>query len=195
VGVAVAASLCSAASADTFLLDIPDGVGTDITWSSESGAVGSFFDISAEHLNFYATGYGTPGVVFAWDYASQPGGVDAVGSLELSVFDPSEMLLSGVAFDISGYLDRESNSAVRVYADDSVVFEADFSLAGASEVATVAVEFGASSSVRIELENTSPWAWTGLDNIAVSGAAVPAPGALALLGVAGIVGGRRRRTA
>jgi MYXO-CTERM domain-containing protein len=32
-----------------------------------------------------------------------------------------------------------------------------------------------------------------IDNIVVSGTAIPAPGALALLGVAGLIGARRRR--
>ena len=124
-----------------------------------------------------------------------PYGTNATGILDLITIDPSSRMISAVEFNISGYLTNESNSIVRVYADDELVFEDDFSLAGADEIALISSDFGAASSVRIELDNTSQWAWTGLDNILVTSMTVPAPGALALLGVAGIVGKRRRRTA
>ena len=192
VAVAIAASLPGAVMADTILLDIPDGDGTDIVWASGGGANSSFFDISSQNLNFWDDGYGTPGVVYAWDI---PNFTNVTGILDLTALDPSSMMIAAVNFDISGYLNEESNSMVRVYADDELVFEDDFSLAGADEIALISANFGAASSVRIELDNTSTWAWTGLDNILVTSMTVPAPGALALLGVAGIVGKRRRRTA
>ncbi|MDG2020877.1 MAG: hypothetical protein P8J59_02905 [Phycisphaerales bacterium] len=199
VAVAIAASLPGAVMADTILLDIPDGDGTDVVWASGGGAKSPFFDISSQNLNFYESGYGTLGVVYAWDNAAvdedHPYGTNATGILDLITIDPSSRMISAVEFNISGYLTNESNSIVRVYADDELVFEDDFSLAGADEIALISSDFGAASSVRIELDNTSPWAWTGLDNILVTSMTVPAPGALALLGVAGIVGKRRRRTA
>ena len=197
--VAASATLVGVASADTVLLDIPSGTGTDIVWSSGAGATSMFFDIAAENFNFYETGYGSPGVVYAWDEAAvddeNPWGTNATGVIDLVAVDPASKVLSALEFQISGYESYTSESIVRVYAGDSLVFSEAFSLAGNSEIEMISVTFAESSSVRIELDNTSPWAWTGLDNIAVSSAAVPAPGALALLGVAGLVGGRRRRTA
>lgn len=197
VAVAIAASLPGAVMADTILLDIPDGNGTDIVWTSGGGAKSSLFDISSQNLNFYESGYGTLGVVYAWDEAAvdedHPYGTNATGILDLTALDPLSRMISAVNFDISGYLNYESNSMVRVYADDELVFEDDFSLAGADEIALISANFGAASSVRIELDNTSPWAWTGLDNITVSSIAVPGPGGLAIAAIFGL-GRRRRRT-
>ncbi|MAB72153.1 MAG: hypothetical protein CMJ54_06565 [Planctomycetaceae bacterium] len=158
-----------------------------------------FFDIASENFNFYETGYGSPGVVYAWDEDAvddeNPWGMNATGAIDLVAVDPASKVFSALEFEISGYENYTSESIVRVYADESLVFSGEFSLAGNSEIEMVSLTFEESSSIRIELDNTSPWAWTGLDNIAVSSAAVPAPGAIALLGLAGIVGGRRRRTA
>ena len=197
--VAASAALVGVASADTVLLDIPSGTGTDIVWASGGGATSMFFDIASENFNFYETGYGSPGVVYAWDEAAvddeNPWGMNATGAVDLIAVDPASKVLSALEFQISGYENYTSESIVRVYADDSLVFSGAFSLAGNSEIEIVSLTFDESSSVRIELDNTSPWAWTGLDNIAVSSATVPAPGAIALLGLTGIVGGRRRRTA
>jgi MYXO-CTERM domain-containing protein len=197
--VAASATLVGVASAEIVLLDIPSGTGTDIVWASGGGASSMFFDITSENFNFYETGYGSPGVVYAWDEAAvdddNPWGTNATGVISLFANDPASKVISTLDFQISGYETYASESIVRVYADESLVFTGAFNLAGNSEVETISVAFGESSSVRIELDNTSPWAWTGLDNIAVSSASVPAPGALALLGLAGIVGGRRRRSA
>ena len=68
--VAIAASLPVGVFADSILLDIPDGDGTDIVWTSGSGAKSSFFDISSQNFNFYEPDYGTPGIVYAWDHDS-----------------------------------------------------------------------------------------------------------------------------
>ena len=200
VAVAIAASLPGAVMADTILLDIPDGDGTDIVWTSGGGAKASFFDISSQNLNFYEPDYGTPGIVFAWDYENvdeeHPFGTNSLGTLDLTSADPSQFLIGSVSFDISGYLSNASASTITVWADDDLVFQGDYVLAGNSEIESVLVNFtDGASVVRIGLQNTSPWAWTGLDNILVTSMTVPAPGALALLGVAGIVGKRRRRTA
>ena len=199
VAVAIAASLPGAVMADTVLLDIPDGNGTDIVWTSGSGAKSSFFDISSQNFNFYEPDYGTPGIVYAWDHDSvdeeHPFGTNSTGVLALIANSPSEFRIGSVAFDISGYLTYSSASTVTVWADDVLAYQGDFELAGNSEINSIFVELSGASNVRIELDNTSPWAWTGLDNILVTSMAVPAPGAFALLGVAGIVGKRRRRTA
>jgi MYXO-CTERM domain-containing protein len=188
LAVAIAASLSSAVVADTILLDIPDGIESDIIWTSGGGAKSPFFEISSQNLNFWDSGYGTPGVVYAWDI---PNLTNATGILDLTAIDPSTRMLSSVTFDLSGYLTEESNSMVRVYADNEMIFEDDFSFAGADGLETISLNFTAASNVRIELDNTSPWAWTGLDNILVTSMAVPAPGALAAFAVVGL--GRRRR--
>ncbi|MCP4068465.1 MAG: PEP-CTERM sorting domain-containing protein [Phycisphaeraceae bacterium] len=73
--------------------------------------------------------------------------------------------------------------------------EQDFYFDGNQGSERLNLETNYASEIQIEVENIGVWASVGLDNIAISTMTVPAPGALALLGVAGIVGGRRRRTA
>ena len=156
-----------------------------------------FFDIASSNFNFYGSDYGTDGVVYAWNKDAvdedNPWGSNETGSVEFSAIDPSAMLFSSLEFQISGYLSYQSNSAVRVFADGALIFSEEFSLAGNSQVETISLAIDLASTLRIELDNTDDWAWTGLDNIEINGANVPAPGALALLGIAGVAGSRRRR--
>ncbi len=187
--VAITVPLAGTAMAELVLLDIPTGDGTNIVWSSQIGATQSFFDIESQNFNFYESGYGTPGIVFAWDYEA---GVNATGVLELAAVEPSSTVFNTLEFQISGYLDRLSESLVRVFADDQEVFSEAFSLFGSSDIRTIQLDVMSASNLRIELDN-SGWAWTGLDNIGVTSMNVPAPGALALLGLAGVAGNRRRR--
>ena len=196
--VAIAASLPVGVFADSILLDIPAGDGQDIVWISGGGAKSSFFDISSQNLNFYEADYGTPGVVYAWDYDSvddeNPFGTNSTGTLSLIASNPSQFRIGSVAFDISGYLTYASASTVTVWADDVLAYQGDFVLAGNSEINSIFVELSGASEVRIDLENTSPWAWTGLDNILVTSSIVPAPGALAAFAVFGLARRRRRNS-
>lgn len=189
VAVALAMPLAGTARAELVLLDIPSGVGTNIVWSSQTGAAQSFFDIESQNFNFYETGYGTPGIVYGWDYGTD---VNATGVLELAAVDPGSTVFYSLEFQISGYLDYLSESLVRVFADDQEVYSEAFSLDGSSDVRTIQLDVMSSSNLRIELDN-SGWAWTGLDNIGVTSMTVPAPGVLALLGIAGVARNRRRR--
>ena len=189
VAIALTMPLTGTAMADVVLLDIPSGDGTSIVWSSQAGAAESFFDIESQNFNFYETGYGTPGIVYAWDSVA---GVNATGMVELSSIDPEAEAFSNLQFQISGYLDRLSESLVRVFADEEEIYSEAFSLDGSFDIRTIQLDVAYASHLRIELDNTSAWAWTGLDNIEISSMSVPAPGALALLGLAGIAGRRRR---
>lgn len=52
----------------------------------------------------------------------------------------------------------------------------------------------ASAYIRISFDgSTGQTGSNGLDNIIISGSVIPAPGAVALVGVAGLIGGRRRK--
>ena len=55
------------------------------------------------------------------------------------------------------------------------------------------VDVEAGSSFEIVFDNYYRPAYVGLDNVAFNIVNVPAPGALALLGIAGVAGNRRRR--
>jgi MYXO-CTERM domain-containing protein len=60
----------------------------------------------------------------------------------------------------------------------------------------IAADNQASVIIRFKVVTAGTSTTTGtnrIDNIVVSGTAIPAPGAIALLGVAGLVGARRRR--
>jgi MYXO-CTERM domain-containing protein len=100
------------------------------------------------------------------------------------------------SLDLSGWGDyAESAAWIRVSVDGEPVYEQDFYFDGNQGSERLILESAYASQIQIAVENIGIWASVGLDNIAISTMAVPAPGAIALLGVAGIAGGRRRRTA
>ena len=191
-------SFSATAFADTTLLDIPSGYQHDITWQTETGGSGFAsgssdlpFSISSEFIAFSEDNWATPGNVYAWDWETY---TNQVGTI---FFDADEeSLISLQAFDLSGFGDYSESAAwIRVFADEELIFEGDYYFDGNQGVDRVELDFGFASSYQVQIENIGVWASVGIDNIAVSSIAVPAPGVLALLGVAGLVGNRRRRTA
>ncbi|MHC4794599.1 MAG: PEP-CTERM sorting domain-containing protein [Planctomycetota bacterium] len=190
----IALGLSASAIADITTLDIPSGYQHDITWMSGDGQEGIApinFDISSEFIAFSEDNWATPGNVYAWDwdtYTSQIG---------LITFTADEgHLVSLDSLDLSGWGDyAESAAWIRVSVDGEPVYDQDFYFDGNQGSERLILESAYASQIQIAVENIGIWASVGLDNIAISTMAVPAPGALALLGVAGIAGGRRRRTA
>lgn len=92
---------------------------------------------------------------------------------------------------------------VRVFINGASAYPVQTSISGASGTLTInAIDFGlaASSAAAVpsfEMEffrsGSSASGSLTITNLVANGAAVPAPGALALLGAAGLVGGSRRR--
>jgi MYXO-CTERM domain-containing protein len=189
----VALGISASAIAEVTTLDIPSGYQHDITWMSgeREGLSPINFDISSEDIAFSEDNWATPGNVYAWDwdtYTSQTGVI---------TFTAEEgHLIAFGGLDLSGWGDyAESAAWIRVRVGGENVLEQDFYFDGNQGSERLNLEPNYASEIQIEIENIGVWASVGLDNITVSSVAVPAPGAIALLGLAGIVGGRRRRTA
>ena len=183
------AAISGAAAAEEVLLDIPDGNQHDIVWSSQSGVVDFGFDISSEHIAFSQDNWATPGNVYAWDWETY---TNQIGTITFDAHVDTLISLDG--FDLSGFGSyAESAAWIRVHRDGELVFEDDFFFDGNLGTADLSFDFGSGSQFMIEIENIGPWASVGVDNIEMSSMTVPAPGALALLGIAGVAGSRRRR--
>ena len=185
-----AGSLASTVSAGVTLLDIPSGYQNDVVWSSsQAGFDGPDFSIQSQFMAFSEDNWATPGNVYAWDwdtYTSQ------VGTVTFTANEGSFLRLS--EFNVSGWGDYLASAAeIRIFADDELVFGSEFRFAGSAESELVGLDSVMASSYRIELENIGQWASIGLDNLVIQTSTVPAPGAIALLGLAGAATSRRRR--
>ncbi len=177
------------AAADMVLLDLPSGNQHDIVWSSQSGLADFGFDISSEYVAFSQDNWATPGNVYAWDWTSYS---SRIGSITFDAHPDSLISLEG--FDLSGFGSyAESAAWIRVRRDGELVFENDFYFNGLLGTENLSFDFGTGSQFVIEIENIGQWASVGVDNIAINSSTVPAPGALALLGLAGVARNRRRR--
>ena len=149
----------------------PAGNGSTYALSSNAWDVGDYYQISLA-----TTGYS--GVSVAWEQtrsSTGPAGFEAVLSVD-----------GGSTFSSLGsYTVNQVNWSATV----PVTTSSFGSLASAADnKASVIIRF------KVVTAGTSTTTGTNrIDNIVVSGTAIPAPGALALLGVAGLVGSRRRR--
>ena len=183
------ATVSATVLADTVMFDIPSGYHNDVQWSSYQNAKQETILVDSEYIAFKENGFAFEGAVRAWDHAS---GANEKGKIYFDAMEGWHM--SGIAFDVSGFKEFESSVRLKVVIDGNVFKDKTWSFSGNEDSRSKSWDFGSEvSNVKIVIENLNGSPYTGFDNIAFS--AVPAPGALALLGVAGIVGGRRRRTA
>ena len=191
VAASVGGVVCGTAHADLHTLDIASGSGTQIDWMSvEAGLGGVPFSVASSNLNFKEHGFATQGVVRAWDFeASQ----NAMGVLTLTAAEGHAF--DSFGFDLSGKWQDFSHAQIGIYLDGELWRFGSWHLNGNSTLVEKfwAIEGGA-TEIRLELSNLTNNAAAGLDNIEIgSFSTVPAPGALALLGLAGVAGTRRRR--
>ena len=146
----------------------PSGNGSTYALSSNSWSVGDYYQISLA-----TTGYG--GVSVAWDQtrsSTGPAGFEAVLSVD-----------GGSTFSSLG---SYTVNQVSWSATVPVTTSSFGSLASAADnQASVIIRFKAVTA------GTAPSGTNRIDNIVVSGV-IPAPGAIALLGLAGLIGRRRR---
>lgn len=173
------------------MLDFPEGEQNSnvFVWSSSPGLM-SGFEASSEYFNFQDLGHwATPGNIFAYDFGSDS---SQVGRIVLDADDDRTIEL--LTLDVSGWSNASATSELRVFVDGEMAYQEVFAMSGQVDFANLDFEGISGGVIEIELENLVN-VGVGLDNILVSTTAVPAPGAIALLGLAGIVGGRRRRTA
>ncbi len=181
-------SLAAAATAETnFMLDIPSGSGTNIDWSSSAGIEAMPFSLESEHMNFRLGGFATEGVVRAWDFDND---VNVRGKIFLTAAEG--YVFTSISFDLSGFKEYESEARFKVKLNGELWKDKIWSFDGNQDLIHRDWDLdGPVTSIEIVLENLNDAAFTGLDNINLG--TVPAPGAVALLGLAGVVGSRRRR--
>ena len=186
--VASTAFCCSAAFADITLLDIPDGVqGTTIfDWSSEQGVNNWGFTPNSTNIWFHGDdGWASQGVLYVK-------GNDATGVIDLVAETGFEITLE--SFAIAGWNSAAAEADFRLFIDGELTYDSILAVAGGDDYQTFTFDQLDVTGSVISLEFTNlTTSRVGIDNIEVGSINVPAPGALALLGIAGVAGSRRRR--
>ena len=159
----------------------PAGNGSTYSLSANTWGVGDYFQVTLD-----TRGYGD--ISISWDQTRSSTGP--------SVFNLTMSVDGGVNFTTvnTGY-----SVVVAGGAGTGTTSWSTLSTGAQTGFTTTTIAGSAAAqkaSVIFRFVNTSTVAVGGtnrIDNILVTGNAVPAPGALALLGVAGLVGSRRRR--
>ena len=170
-GALTSGSMLSGTHSSAAAWSSPAGNGSSYALSSNTWNVGDYYQISLA-----TTGYSAVSV--AWDQTRSntgPAGFEAVLSVDGgSTFSSlGSYTVNAVTWSTSVPVTTSSFASVASAADNQ---------------ASVIIRF------KVVTAGTSTTTGTNrIDNIVVSGTAVPAPGAIALLGVAGLVGSRRRR--
>lgn len=162
----------------------PAGNGSAYSFSSNGWTLGDWYQAT-----FDTTGYSD--VSFAWDMTRSSTG-PATWIVEMSVNGGAfSTLIASYSCIQAGATGSGTNS----WSSSSTNYQSAFTT-------TVALGAGADDAAQVTVRirslvgptGSNPGAGTArIDNVMVNGTAVPAPGALALLGVAGLVGSRRRR--
>lgn len=177
------------ASAELTLLDIPSGSGESIDWSSSQGLAEMPFSITSQDMSFKQLNFATLGNIRAWDSEL---GVDKRGKVWFTAAE--DVALTSLSFDISGLSDYDATAWVKIYLDGQLYEDYTWDFEGNSTAFRMNFEFDEPvNEVRLTMKNLTGYAHTGIDNIELGAINIPAPGAVALLGLAGLVGGRRRR--
>ena len=178
------ALLATAASGDMVVLDFA----TDGGWANADDR----YSVSTTNLHWWGGGYATDGILFAYDHDSETPG-PGIGSLVVEAADG--YLVQGLSFDLGGYGEVLASARYDILVDGELLASGDLDFEGASSLFTIdfGVDVEAGSAFEIVFDNYYRPAYVGLDNVAFNIVNVPAPGALALLGIAGVAGSRRRR--
>lgn len=183
--VGLSTSMVSTVSAETVVLDFADG--------NASGLAGDDrFEVHTWGLNWFESGFGTDGALYAWNENGQSVGV-------LDVIAAEGYTVSGLTFDLSGYGDVDAAARFGYYVDQGdgwdwveiPLEDRDFSFEGNSSLFTISLPELDGNGFKIVLDNYLTPTGVAMDNVSFN--IVPAPGALALLGLAGVAGNRRRR--
>jgi len=157
----------------------PAGNGSNYSFSSNTWAVGDYYQVTVD-----TRGYGD--ISISWDQTRSSTGP--------SVFDLKMSVDGGTSFTTvnTGYSVVQAGLAGTGTTSWSITTPQT----GFTTTTIAGSTAAEKASVIFRFVNTSTVAAAGtnrIDNILVTGNAVPAPGALALLGVAGLIGARRRR--
>lgn len=180
-----------ALGAATAMLALTAGAAGDVVvldFSEESSfAADDRYSVETNHLHWWGDGYATQGVLFAWDRENS---APAPGSI--SVTAEEGFVLEGLSFELGGYGDVYSELSFEFYVDGQLQSVSEgLQFDGAETLLSIDLPRLSGSSFEIVLDNYLTPAYVGLDNVTFS--ITPAPGAMALLGLAGVCGRRRRR--
>ena len=171
--------LSSGHSAAATTYSTPAGNGSTYSFSSNNWTIGDYYQVSVSTIGY-------SGVSISWDQTRSgtgPATFDAVMSVDGGTNWTT--ILAGYSVVQAGL----AGSGTTTW--NTTTAQSGFNLTAFASAAA-----NGQANVLFRLRSTVTTAAAGtnrVDNIVVSGTAVPAPGALALLGVAGLVGSRRRR--
>jgi MYXO-CTERM domain-containing protein len=155
------------------------GNGSTYSFSSNYWAVGDYYQVTVD-----TRGYGD--ISISWDQ-TRSGGGPSVFDLKMSVDGGANFTTVNAGYSVV----QAGGTGTGTNAWNTTTPQSGFTtttIAGATA--------SGKASVIFRFVNTSTANGGGtnrIDNILVTGNVVPAPGALALLGVAGLIGARRRR--
>jgi len=157
----------------------PAGNGSQYSFSSNNWSVGDYYQITLSTL-----GYGN--VSLSWDQTRSSTGpssfrvdVSTDGTNFSTILASYSVIQAGLAG--SGTLSWSTSAANYQSAFTTTLA----SIAGADDAASLTFRF-------VNLSTVAAGGTNRIDNIIVSGDVVPAPGAIALLGLAGLAARRRR---
>ena len=166
-----------AAAATTY--SSPTGNGSTYSFSSNNWMIGDYYQVSVSTIGY-------SGVSISWDQTRSgtgPATFDAVMSVDGGTNWTT--ILAGYSVVQAGLAGTGTTTW------NTTTQQPGFTL---TAVASAAANGQANVLFRLRSTATTAAAGTNrVDNIVVSGTAIPAPGALALLGVAGLIGARKRR--
>ena len=154
----------------------PAGNGSQYAFSSNNWSTGDYYQAS-----FSTLGYDT--ISLSWDQArSSTGPANFELIMSLDGGSSWTTILASYTVLQSGGGGAPGTWSSTTY---NAIYSSSTSLAGAENASSVIVRFRS-------LVTSAASGSSRIDNVFINGNAVPAPGAIALLGLAGIVGRRRR---
>jgi len=157
----------------------PAGNGSTYSLSANTWGVGDYFQVTVD-----TRGYGDISV--SWDQTRSSTGPSAF-DLKMSVDGGTSFTTVNTGYSVvQAGLAGTGTTSWSITTPQTGFTTTTIAGSTAAEKASVIFRFVNTSTVAAAGTNR-------IDNILVTGNAVPAPGALALLGVAGLIGARRRR--
>lgn len=159
----------------------PVGNGSNESFSSTAWAIGDYYQFTTS-----ATGYQS--ITFQWDHASSNTGPRDFNLL---------LSINGGAYNIVGsasVLANASPNPVWTSGSSSAIYTITLPAGGGANNATsLSFRIQQSTNIAANGGTVASGGTSRVDNVIISGDLVPAPSALALLGLGGLIAGRRRR--
>jgi hypothetical protein len=157
----------------------PSGNGSTYALSSNNWSVGDYFQVALSTANY-------SDISLSWDQTRSGTGPSSF-RVDMSTDGSNFTTILASYSVIQAGLAGTGTSAWSVANGVQSAFTSTITnISGASNQGTIVFRF-------VNLSTVAAGGTNRIDNISISGTLVPAPGAMALLGVAGLLGARRRR--